>query len=306
MIAFVKKISWLRHSPDAWTVLLLLTLVIVLMLPRLTSAQFGAFDDPMMLLTAKKLLAGDFQWQDDPTAGRFRPFYWLQYALLYAVGGAQPVWFFSGNLILLAALVLSLYGFVRLAGGEPWRAGLAAGVLLFSGAVIENTVTLSKPELQQSFWLIGFLLLTRLRGATRWQQGVGFLAATGAALAACLTKETGVILPLVVLAWLLLAWVLERLGQPVKDSARRLLRWLAAAVLGAGLFFVLRACSYPMGLMDYGYGSNFTLDVGHWLSQIKAWRVWLQRDYLFLLPLLVMPLAARLQRIRLAHGESAL
>jgi hypothetical protein len=66
----------------------------LIMMPRLLSAQFGIFDDIQMVKQSRAFLEGDFSMSNERQGGRFRPAYWLYYALIYLIVGYNPFWFF--------------------------------------------------------------------------------------------------------------------------------------------------------------------------------------------------------------------
>ena len=296
------------HAPKWLAVGSLLLFTLALMLPRLLSAQFGLFDDPTADTVAHRLLAGNFHWNEDPTAARYRPLYWLYYAALYGVFGRQAAWFYVGNTLLLGWLVVSVYWLARRAGAARLQAWLAAVLLLLAGPVVENFYTLSKPEMLQSawlglFWLSGSQALNRL---SRRRQVFQFLLCTLWALLACLTKETGVLLAGVSLGWLILAWLLERWKVPLAFPTRQRLCLFLAALLGSVLFLLLRSFSYDFSMLSQGYGAHFDFSPGFLLDRIAAWKEWLLRDYLYLLPLLPLPFLSLLGKRSPSHIQLSL
>ena len=72
-----------------------IALVLLIMIPRVLSAEFGLFDDAETLRVAEDIQNGDWDiLAKEAVRGRFRPIYWIQYAHIYALTGAQPAWFF--------------------------------------------------------------------------------------------------------------------------------------------------------------------------------------------------------------------
>ena len=63
---------------------------VLIMLPRLLSPQFGLFDDGRSMVTAQKVTQGVWDMSVDDFEGRFRPLYWLFFALPYALFGDGP------------------------------------------------------------------------------------------------------------------------------------------------------------------------------------------------------------------------
>src|SRR5512136_2078074 len=106
--------SWIRRN---WFYAPLL-ICILIMLPRLVSPNFGLMDDGRGLSIAQGLLHGKFDLSWDLVAGRARPIYWLAFAFWYLLAGAQPFWYFLGNLIVFSTTTFLLIHLVRLLGGS--------------------------------------------------------------------------------------------------------------------------------------------------------------------------------------------
>ena len=100
-------------------------LVLLVMLPRLASPQFGFFDDAITLSRSSDFWSGD--WGNlFRGSGRSRPLYWLWYYLLDAISGRQAFWFFVGNLLLLGVITFALVQLARALGATK---GLCPGRL---------------------------------------------------------------------------------------------------------------------------------------------------------------------------------
>jgi hypothetical protein len=136
----------------AWLGLSIPALVAVaLMAPRILDAHFGLFDDPSSISIAQRTWSGDWDWRVDAGYGRFRPVYWLAFSLMYGWAGNQAVWYFCGNLLLLAGMAW-LLSLIVLRLTHRHLAAAAAGIaFVLGGPVIEAAYTLSKPELLQCF-----------------------------------------------------------------------------------------------------------------------------------------------------------
>jgi hypothetical protein len=74
--------------------------------------------------------------------------------LILLLAGADPFWFFFGNLLLLMGITLCVVLIAQRYGMEPFQATLAGIFFLLSGPIIENAYTLTKGELQQTLWLL--------------------------------------------------------------------------------------------------------------------------------------------------------
>jgi hypothetical protein len=265
-----------------------LALAVIVMLPRLASPQFGLLDDGLTLLTGREVHG---RWANVlyliPETGRFFPAYWLVYSAIWSLAGVRPLAFFAVNVLLFASLIAMLARLVRLSGGTPVAAAVAAVLFGLSGPAIETFYTLSKAEPLQATW-IGVSLLATAASArqARWSMArVGWLtlaAATG--LLAHATKETSVILIPIALGWLALEWARPRDGWGARFAAS----YAAVTALAAVGFVALRWQYAALPLGEGTYTRAYALQsVGPALFRIAAW---LLRDFAWLLPLLATAL----------------
>lgn len=260
-------------------------LCLVIMVPRLLSAQFGLFDDGYTILMARQVRDGNWGAIWEGGHGRSRPIYILYNALLYVLGGPNPFWFFFANVLLWAFITFALIRLMRSAGGSR-SVSVAAGLFfVLSGPTIESFYTLSKPEPLQLAWLMAsLLLLARYPQRNGWWAKAGLIAGAWLAiLFADLTKETSLVMIPISLAWLILA----RRQRPTEGQegyavARAL---LLAAVLAGLLFFMLRWRFVALGLPAESYASRYDFSLSRLATSGVRWAGWLVRDYLYLVPL---------------------
>jgi len=276
-------------------------LAVVVMLPRLASAQFGLLDDGLMLATGRETLG---RWSSVltliPETGRFFPAYWLTYAAVFGVVGLRPHAFFAVNVLLLAVLLVLLARLVRVAGGTRRHAAVALVVFAVCGPAIEAFYTLSKAEPLQLMWIaISLLAAAASARARRWPAHAALLALTAAALlVAHATKETSLVLVPISLGWLAIEWA-SRAASPAASRFAR--SYAAVSVVAAAAFLLLRAYYAALPLGQGWYTRAYTLQaetVGPALFRLGAWIV---RDFAFVLPLL----AAALVALRLRPTELA-
>ena len=173
------------------------------MLPRLLSPQFGLLDDGAMLREVVDIAQGNFSMANDIQAGRFRPLYWLYFTIIYVLAGANPFWFFFGQLILFMSILLLIQSIMRKMQANEWEILLTSSLFIFSVPIIENFYTLSKSEpLQLTFLLLSIFSFEGMKKASgtkeRWFYiSLSFLSI----LAASLTKETTVIMAPLTILW---------------------------------------------------------------------------------------------------------
>jgi hypothetical protein len=258
-----------------------------IMLPRLSSPQFGFFDDGLSLLIARNILAGQWSLGTDPVGGRFRPIYWLYLTISYRVFGANPFWFFIGNLVLWLGITFCLIQLARRLGMDRKASWFVGFTFAISGPVLENIYTLSKPELLQSVWILLLLLACSYYPRARavvWKTGMVLLMAVLTLLAA-MTKETGIVLAPAASASLAITWLwYRRAGQPGDPAVkqRKALWW--GSFIGVLIYSILFLISLHWDLAGTGSGSlNFSL---HWMiQQVRLLWSWFRRDYLYLFPI---------------------
>ena len=274
-----------------WIILPLLV-CLVIMLPRIQSAQFGLFDDGVTISKAREILRGDWSLSAETDTGRFRPAYWLYFTLIYVLAGADPKAFFIGNLFLLLATTAVLILLARKRGAGWFIAGLAGLLFVLAGPVIENYYTLSKGEALQLLGILLFLLLsyTIVENHRFWIKLLAMIGAVLALLVAFVAKETTLAIVVLTAGWMALALLYRILGQ---DRRSLSYYWVvfATALLGGGLFLVLRSLFVPVGLTGGSYTGNYQLTIGALAASVLRWTGWLLRDYNYLLPVLGVALA---------------
>lgn len=270
---------------------------VLIMLPRLSSAQFGLLDDGTTILTSQKIAAGTWSLGNEAGAGRFRPAYWLYYGLIYLAAGPDPRAFFAGNLAMFVLITAGLIFLVRINGGSRLAAGLAGLFFVLAGTAIENFYTLSKPEAPQvlglTLLLIALSLYARSTSRIARLLLIALLILSMALVMA--VKETGLAMIPISLAWLGIAWLVERDRVKRPDTGSRLVLVLVVFSIGLG-FILLRARYVTLGLPGGGYSSNYAFTPQRFLSSGFHWAAWLVRDYPYLLPIGLFVLIAGIKR----------
>jgi hypothetical protein len=276
--------NWIRKALESSWFWLPVLIALLVMLPRVLSAQFGLMDDGVTALNAEKMGQGILGYTDAGNSGRYRPVYWLYFSGLYRLVGANVLVFYLLHMVLLAAIVGMLALLVRWVGGSRMQAFLAGLLAVSSGPVIENFYTLSKSEPLHAFLtLAGLLLMISLPNRkTRWGQALTIGGGLAIFIMAMLAKETFAVMPFIALAWLLLGWLGKRWQTPPVNLR---LRGVIFAVLAiAGLIFLLVALPSMTVQQSDNYASRFDLNLGTLLQSFFDWRAWLMRDFLYLLP----------------------
>ncbi len=297
-----------RHVQEIWLrkirtcgVYLPLLLAVLVMLPRLFSPQFGLFDDGNSLSTSQFLLRGGRSFPVDIDDSRFRPVYWLSFALIYSLFGPRPVWFFLANTLVLMTTTWSLMRFIEKVGKPKLQACLTGLAFVLAGPVIENFYTLSKGEPWQVMFLaLSFLAVLRYRSARSIRSRIGVLGLVASLQSmAHMAKETSlfVTLPFAV-CW----WVIERCAhrrQEGNETRQLAGAYLAASLLSTTLILLGRAAFVPAGFGPQGYTTRYLIQLEQIRASLIRWSGWLIRDFVYLAPLgiAVMLLALRSRRL---------
>ena len=276
-----------------------LLLAVLVMLPRLLDPRFGLLDDGATIETVQTIAGGNWiTW--DIQGGRFRPGYWAFWLMLYLVGGKNPLIFFLGNTVLLAGISVLLTALIGL-WTRRWGAGLlASAILLTSPPSAELFYTLSKGEGLQVFWILVALLMITLFSRRRDRGVLATVLAALAMLAACLSKETGVIV-------LPLSFAAAAINFLQK---RRTFRWqisnpylqaASAALASSAVFLIWRTMVLRKTAQDAaGYAGNYAIEIRTFLVSAYRWAGLLLSDFPYLL---LLPLGALLVWKRMRTGS---
>jgi hypothetical protein len=271
-----------------------LLLGVVFMLPRLLSAQFGFFDDARGLGIAKSIWSGTWSLGAEAANGRFRPLYTYYNALIYRLVGLRPFWFFTGNLLILLAIIFFLILLVQSLGLGRKAAWVAGFSLVLAGPTLESFYTLNKPETLQALWLLLFVLTSGLyvRIKNRFGKVVVLLLLTTLAFLICITKETGILLIPAALFSYLVTWFWYRMtnrSNHPKVKLRSAMWW--SAFFGVLIYLIIASIFMQHNLLTTR-SSNFNFTPAWLYSQIRLAGDWMLRDYLFLVPMGMVALIA--------------
>jgi len=284
------KVEQTRERMRPLGVLIPIALAVAIMMPRLLSAQFGFFDDPVSISTARHILSGEWSLANEGGTGRFRPLYWLYFAGLYGIAGERPFWFFLGNLLLLCAEGVLLARLVRKFAARHWGAGAAGILFLLSGPVIESTYTLSKPELLQAFFLMVWLSTASAAGERDRRSWHKVALGSLAVFLGCCTKETAMVVLPIGLLWFAVDLYGRRSGWLAADQGTApAYGLLASPILGTLMYLALRGANEGGGILTGNYTGSFDFSPDWLIANTRIWLDLLVRDSVFVLPWLVAP-----------------
>jgi len=263
-------------------------MAIVLMLPRLLSAQFGLMDDGVALFNAQRIMDGQWNLGSEMSAGRFHPLYWIIRYLLFLTLDENPTTHFLVNLIVLEFSLIVMILILKQVGST--RLQILATTILFvlSGPLAENYFTLSKAEIFQILFLLIAILLSILINRVHLL-GIKLLLGFGSVafnLIALLTKETSLILPFIYFIWAVIALFWYRKQNRTRITSYLVL--LISSVLAILIYFFLRN-QYLSDLFPTGsyVGIHMDFRISELINSMIAWEPWLRRDFAFCIPLII-------------------
>ena len=284
--------GWRRWIPSLTTAILA-ALAAAVMLPRLLSPHFGLLDDGVTVFVARAL--GQALGEGDPTLvlrlehgrGRFRPFYWLFEAALYAIWGPSALGFYVVNLLALLVTALCVAGTVAAVTGDRLASRLAGIAYVLAPPVVESYYTLSKPEVPLTLWLgvslWGWTTARTTAEADPRRSRRRLVLAAASLLLAYFTKETTQTMLLVVAAWLAVSW------RTARPAAARVDRWyFAAALAWTALFWIMRVASGTAAVTAGDNSRAYALSAASLVSSALGQLIWYARDFPYLLPLLAL------------------
>jgi hypothetical protein len=279
-----------RRASRFWDTLFLYSPVLIavlIMLPRLLSAQFGLFDDARGLITLDQFIHHRvWDMSVDILEGRYRPMYWLWFGLFYKLAGENPFWFFFGNLCALASAVAGLIFLVFKATFSRRAAFLSGLLLALAGPVVESYYTLSKGEtLQAAVLVMSLVTISFYRTGSKMGSKLLFMALTTFfLLLAHTSKETSIIVLPIALVWYLTARLLFKGNANIQARAARG-AYLVAAFSSVMVYYVLRIYFVTWQMNAGSYTGRYGLAVEQLIASGIRWAGWLIRDYAFLVPL---------------------
>ena len=278
---------------------------ILLMLPRICSAEFGFLDDAGVLVKSRNLINGEWNQLLEHGNGRFRPFYWLYPTLIFSLVHLKPEWYFIGNLLLLVGTTASILILANRVTGSRFIALWSGIFFVLSGPVIENYYTLSKGEPLQIAWILISLLalggFSRLKSRKSRGAFLGLLVLL--TLLAITSKETSLVMVPISIIWFMGTLIHRKYTKEDLDW-KVISTYLVSTVVAAGIYFVLRMILLPINFPEDGYTSNFTMDITRFFVSLKQWERWIRRDFFYLAPLIFIPIFNLIRNRRIEHKMS--
>jgi hypothetical protein len=203
----------------------------------------------------------------------------LFYALVYWIGG-NSAFFFSVNAFILAGIAGGLIWLIYTLTSSKIQAWITCLLFVFSGPVVENFYTVTNGEPLQVAWILASfgLLIVYSRSCPRWRRRTAFVGMLTAAFLAISTKETGVVIVPISVAWFLTGFLWKR---RMREAANRRGRfaYMLAALVAVIVFFALRARYISEPLTGGTYTRSYRLDWRSLAICASRWFVWLCHDF---------------------------
>jgi hypothetical protein len=291
---------------------ILCILATAVMIPRLSAARFGLLDDGVTIFVSRNLTTslrdGDYGslLGIEPERGRFRPLYFLYYAVQYAAWGAQPQAFFVTQWLSLIFTAMLISGIAAMAAGNRLAALLSGVAYILSGPTIESYYTLSKGEPPVVMWLAlsVFFLVASLKALG---SGIGralwwFVASLPPLALAYFTKETAQAMVLVTGMWAGAAFLHER-GRTDRPIACLTILYFVANLAIASGYWGTRVLSGTAAVPIGSDSGHYEVALAATVSSVPKYLIWCVRDFPFLAPLLAFLAVVFFtsRRTKLAH-----
>lgn len=266
--------------------------VLIIMMPRILSAQFGLLDDGVLLLSAqyaqKDFYSIFYQFQG---AGRFLPTATFLRLVTFSIAGFNPqIWYIVSTVILIIICIQLSY---IVSKSDSGRSGQIFSLLFFlaSPSLVENFYTLSKSEVPMLLFISTGIVLAINFSLSESTFGRIFsaLACFFSLLFAFGAKETAIVLPILFLCWLLVSRILTKKSTETTNLLFNdaLLLFLGSTLSGI-IYWSVRSViigNSSTGLYADGYQ---ILNIDKLLTNFVSLLGWIIRDF----PYLVLSFAA--------------
>lgn len=265
-------------------------IVLLVMLPRLLSPNFGLMDDGFMLLRSNIIQGGDFRFQYDQTDGRFRPLYWLILAFLNLIFNNDAFGYFVVFLLIFLLIILFYLLLLRKIGFSPLQATVAASMFALTPPIVENFFTLSKSEPQQLLWILIslFLIFVGSEKTKLLQKCLYSLGSLVFFILAALAKETSLIMIPIVFSWCLLSLLRYRQQKERKSETIHASLYLLIVITGSILYFLLRSSWQVASIQSGGYSGFYQLTLASLMDKIIPWVKLVIHDFPYLIPFSIL------------------
>jgi hypothetical protein len=279
---------------DLFLILSPAILAVLIVIPRLSSAEFGLLCDGNTLVAVRQMGSGIYpMW--DIQGRRSRPVYWIYWFIIGSLAGQDPFLYYLLQSVFLFFLVVALVYFYRTISTNKIIAWLGGILFVLSGPVIENFYTLSKSEPLALFWLVLSLIsIDRYSDRrSRLIKSALFLQTTLFIFLSVASKETALVILPISAGWLLVSVL--RQSNSIFDHNKALAYFLAG--LFAALFFVvMRSLMVGGDLIGSGYSDQFQFTLARLFSSGSRWAAWIFHDFAYVIPMCVFLLVRLIRK----------
>lgn len=270
-------------------------LATVVMIPRLASPNFGLLDDGVTIHVSSYILQG-FKVSDlgvifrlESDRGRFRPLYWLYYAVPYSISGRSPFGFFVVQWLSLILTGIAICGAVGMATRDRLASVLSGIVYVLSPPVIESYYTLSKGEPPMVLWLVlsVFFLFGSINTLTsdRKQSHRLFAASALFLFIAYFTKETAHAMLVVSALWAISALWQDQIS-PNRNAFHIMCGYFVVNLILVGIYWGARTLFGVVGVSAGEDSGHYSFVLGTIYASLLRHVRWYIRDFAYLLPIL--------------------
>ena len=228
------------------------------------------------LHNADRILSESY-WADQPSTGLYRPLTTFSYLLNYAIlgNGANPAGYHWVNLLLQAANVSLVYALGILIFGEPLLALALASFWGLHPLLTEGVTNIvGRADLLAALGiLLGLICHIRATSVTGWRRASWLILLALAQTLALFSKENGVVLPALMLAYDLI-WVDRSLWRRIPSYAVLVLPFIA--------YFGLRSQLHMH--LEVPFHNNPLVGASFWVARMTAVKVIGRFLWLFIWP----------------------
>ena len=275
------------HKRDLCLFFIICIICLLVMLPRILSAQFGFLDDGVLLLHAQKSLS-------DPTsilyefqgAGRFLPTALLLRMLVFFFAGFEPQRWYIWSMCVLIIICIEMAFMARRYSLNRIQALLSVLFFVLSPTMIENFYTLSKSESPLLLLIASAMLLATAfsSSSNRFMKTLVVILCFLLLLLSFGAKETAIVLPFLFLSWAMLSWIYFKRTGKYQDFVQSDSMLLIGSLIGCVLYWIVRSLLGIGNLSSYSGGYQL-FNLEKLLFNFKDLLGWLLRDYPYLLPI---------------------
>jgi len=250
-----------RIRPISLPFLFVILIWAVFILPSSFHPNWSYLDDPANLYVAKSVASNLRFPSPDPASGRYFPFYYVYYGLLFKLFEYKLYGYYIVQSMMFLLISLMIYSIIFNHTGKISSGIFGAFLFITASPVAENAYTLGKAEpkilfyLLCSVWIFRFLI-SNDRYKRKINRLLSWVAIAILVFVAILTKETAVVIIIFAFTGVGIAFLLQKKGHTLykNDVTAYLLLLLTSvfsAVMARALFFAVRPAGASSSYTTY-------------------------------------------------------